>query len=82
MILSSPAVEDTGEVGEASEGLVFSDSSVRMRLPLFFFFDDKVRWIVLCQVKLGERTNLSSKFFFLYVKRADKKKDRMKETSP
>jgi hypothetical protein len=36
LMLSSPAVEDTGEVGEVSEGLVFSDSSVRMRLPLFF----------------------------------------------
>ena len=36
---SSPAVEDTGEVGKVSEGLVFSDSSVpsgRARLPLFF----------------------------------------------
>jgi len=60
LMLSSPAVEDTGEVGEVSEGLVFSDSSVRMRLPLFLNLSSKFFFLFI----ISSCLDLSSSPFF------------------
>ena len=73
LIPSSPAIEDTGEVGKVSAGLAFSDSSVpsgRARLPLFFFLSmaGQMDRSSAGQARGKERTNLFSKFIFLLWK--------------
>lgn len=68
---SSPAVEDTGEVGKVSAGLAFSSGSSvpsgRARLPLFFLLlmAGQMNRSSAGQVREKGRTNLFSKFIFL-----------------
>jgi len=69
LILSSPAIEETGEVAKVSAGLAFSDSSVpsgRARLPLFLNLFSKFIFLFIFSSCL----DLSTSDFFARWKRS------------